>query len=397
MDSTDVLVIGGGIAGACAALAASAEGARAVLVRPGPGVTALSAGAWTDAPPAPVRHALGSAGLELIDCTAPLPHPDGRLLSCAAAPASHACAAIVHDAGTTRTLVCGIDGLPAFRPVALARLWSDAARLPTGTLQPVMLHLDDTPPAGWSHVSLAALLEHEPDRLTVPLAAALREHNATRAILPPVLGLDEHARVHATLQRRTGAMVGEALATAPSLPGWRLDRALLRMLQAADVQVVGGRVTTPTLDGDVIVSVLVAADTNPVVLAARAYVLATGKFAGGGIAAEHIFAEAALGCRVVAHRFGRAFDDASASLALTDPVRIEPQPVLSLGVLTDDGARPTRTSGDGALRNVVVAGSVRAGTETASVGLGSAAADGWSAGTRAAQLAQDPGMEVHTS
>ncbi|HEX9050500.1 MAG TPA: FAD-binding protein, partial [Anaeromyxobacter sp.] len=46
----DVLVIGGGMAGTIAALAARAAGARVVVVRRAPGATALSSGAVSVAP-----------------------------------------------------------------------------------------------------------------------------------------------------------------------------------------------------------------------------------------------------------------------------------------------------------------------------------------------------------
>jgi len=46
----EVLVVGGGMAGAVAALAARAAGARAILVRRSPGATALSSGAVSVAP-----------------------------------------------------------------------------------------------------------------------------------------------------------------------------------------------------------------------------------------------------------------------------------------------------------------------------------------------------------
>ena len=83
---------------------------------------------------------------------------------------------------------------------------------------------------------------------------------------------------------------------------------------------------------------------------------------------------------------GRTFDDPGAALVLTDPVRTEPQPVLTLGVVADDDRRPLRASGDVCFHNVFAAGAVCAGNTTASLGLGTAAADGWRAGERAAKL-----------
>jgi anaerobic glycerol-3-phosphate dehydrogenase len=122
-------------------------------------------------------------------------------------------------------------------------------------------------------------------------------------------------------------------------------------------------------------------------IAARAFVLATGKFIGGGITAEQRFEEGALGCDVALERFGRTFDDPGAALVLTDPVRTEPQPVLTLGIVNDDDGRPLRPAGDVCYTNVFAAGAVRAGVATATLGLGAAATDGWRTGERAAKVA----------
>ena len=72
---------------------------------------------------------------------------------------------------------------------------------------------------------------------------------------------------------------------------------------------------------------------------------------------------------------------------LTDPVRTEPQAVLATGVRTDDDGRPLTAAGDVHAVNVFTAGSVRAGTETAALGLAQAARDGHDAGERAARHA----------
>src|SRR5690606_41977232 len=61
----DVLVIGGGAAGVAAALAAAGRGARAGLVRPGPGVTAMAGGGWAGARPDPRAAAPAGAGPRL--------------------------------------------------------------------------------------------------------------------------------------------------------------------------------------------------------------------------------------------------------------------------------------------------------------------------------------------
>lgn len=390
MDTFDVVVIGGGAAGVAAALSAARTGARVALVRRGPGAAALAGGGWHDAPPRELRDALASVGYELVDCDAPLPHPDGTVISCPTAAAAAARAALRTD--TAGALVCGVAGLPSFRATALAALWTDAAGLDGDGLGAATILLDDTPAAGWSPVSLAAMLDRDPDRLARPLAALVRERSAERVILPAVLGLADPAAVLDVITRQAGVAAGEALGVSPSVPGWRLDRALMQAVASAGVHVIAGRVVRCVTQGDRVRSVSVAggsARTTPQMseVSADGFVLATGKYIAGGITAELEFEEPALGCDVALERFARTIDDPGAALVLTDPERSEPQPVLYAGVRVDSERRPLTPADDVFLSNVFVAGSVRAGAETATLGLGAAARDGWDAGARAATLA----------
>jgi anaerobic glycerol-3-phosphate dehydrogenase len=398
VDTFDVVVIGGGAAGAAAALSAARAGARAALVRRGPGAAALTGGGWHGAPPQELRAALTAAGHELIDCDAPLPHPDGSLISCAVAPVSSAQASL--DANAHDVLVCGVAGLPSFRASALAALWADAAGARNESIGAATITIDATPPAGWSAVALAALLDREPERLVRPLAALVRDRGAARVIVPAVLGLAGHARVLAAVMDGTGVSAGEALGVAPSVPGWRLDRALMNAVTGAGVIVIGGRVVRGLIDGSAVRSVSVAGAGGRSVerehltqIAGECFVLATGKYIAGGITADIEFEEPALGCDVALERFARTIDDPGAALVLTDPERSEPQPVLSAGVRVSGDGRPLTPADDVFLSNVFVAGSVRAGTETATLGLGAAAHDGWEAGARAAAHASRAGSE----
>jgi glycerol-3-phosphate dehydrogenase subunit B len=384
-DDRDVLVIGGGIAGAAAAVAAAQQGARVLCVRAGPGASALCLGGWRGSAPAAFTTALARAGLALEQLRCTLPRPDGAVLDADAAPRSHMRAAL--SSRDERTLVCSIEGLPGFHAPALAALWADAAGLPAGSFASAALSLTGTPAAGWSPVALAALLEREPLRVAEPLAAVAQAHGAARAIVPAILGLEAHVAVHARIEAEARVPVGEALGAAPSLPGWRLDVALRAALAQAGVEVIGARVTGRQARTHRIESVSLNGDGGARTIHAASVVLATGKFIGGGVAADPHFVENALGCDVALQRFDRRFDDASWSLLLTADARADSQPLLEIGVRTDAEARPLSDTGDVLYSNVFVAGSVRAGASAALLGLGHAATDGWNAGTRAAALA----------
>jgi len=387
----DVVVIGGGVAGVAAALAAASRGRQVVLVRAGPGASAVTTGAWRGPLPDALCAALAAAGLPHAAVPGPLPHPAGALH-----PADFAAAAQADARLQEGALVCGIAGLPGFHAPALAALWGEAAgvRLQAVELAPV----GGLPPGGWSPASLAAALDRDPALLAVPLARAVRAAGAPCAILPAVLGLERSAEVRAALAAAAGVPVGEALGTPPSIPGWRLDAALRAIPRRAGVDVVAGRVVRCEVADRRVLSVVVRpagatqaqtgadADGTPGgerELAADAFVLATGKYLAGGLEAAPRFREPALGCPAGAVRGGRWFAVAE-PLALTRPERGEAQPLLAAGVATDAEGRPVDAALDVVYGNVRVAGSIRAGVETAALGLGHAAEEGWRAGLRAA-------------
>lgn len=393
----EVLVVGGGVAGAAAALAATARGRRVVLVRVAPGATAQSSGVWRGPLPPPMREALASAGLPHAPCAAPLPHPTGELRA-----ADHAAPLQREAVVEGGTLVLDIEGLPGFHAPGLARLWSaaGAARVESGSIAAGA----ETPAGGWSPVSLAGQLQRNPEPLGRTLADAVRRASARRVILPAVLGFDDWARVRAALVEMAGVPVAEMLGVPPSLPGWRLDAALLRALDRAGVEVVTGRVTERVLSGRRVVAVRVTTgrarpdrahtapgatpDGEPMTLHAREFVLATGKFAAGGVVAAlgAPFVEPALHCPIRVEHLGEVFEAAD-PLALTHRERTLPQPLLRVGVATDADGRPVDGRGDVVYENVRVAGSIRAGVDAAALGLGDAAEDGARAGESAAEAA----------
>ena len=417
----DVLVVGGGIAGCAAALAAAAAGRRVGLVRAAPGATALVAGGWAGPLPEPLGAALARAGMPFEPAPSPLPHPTGRLDGYAlAAPAQRAATPL------GGALVCGISGLAGFPASALARAWGARSAVMAGA---VVLDAGPIPRGGWSPASLAARLEREPGPLAESLAGAVRRVGAARVVFPAVLGVERVDAVRAILEDAAGVPVGEALGTPPSLPGWRLDRALARALGEAGVAVVAGRVVDRVTEGPRLKQVLVRSahgtaprgmpdgtepidadrdgstyaigsggashgETGTVVnpgnpgdtvrITARSFVLATGKYLAGGIRAEDRFLEPALGCPVWVEYLGSTFG-APDPLALTHPDREADQPLLRAGVRTDDAGRPVDRRGDVVYENVRVAGTVRSGIDAAAPGLGHAAADGWRAGELAAE------------
>ncbi|HEY0304040.1 MAG TPA: FAD-binding protein [Longimicrobiales bacterium] len=359
----DVAVVGCGIAGVSAALASRARGARVCLVRAAPGATALASGAWRGPLRPELRHALTAAGFPLESTRGPLTHERGHTVHADFASASHTGATA--DADT----VIGIAGLPHFNAQTLARIWNEDAPMRAHTIE-----LAATPAAGWSAPSLAAHIERDPAILIERLRAA---EVRGKVIFPAVLGLERVADVLGALEK-AGIHGAEALAATPSIPGWRLQEALDRVLAQAAVTIAPGRATLKTARGKRVEQIAVGGET----IEARSFVLATGKYLGGGIIAEESFRESVLDLPVWLEQLGDVFTSPDA-LPLTDPVRTAEQPLMYAGVHADDEQRPVDRVHDVVYDNVFVAGTVRAGWGTADRGLGDSAEDGWRAGERA--------------
>ncbi len=383
-EACDVLVIGGGAAGVAAALAASAR--RSVtLVRPAPGVTALGTGAWLGSLHPPLRDALASVGYDFRDVSAPLPHPNGHTITCELAAVPQSAAQLDGD-----TLVCGIAGLPGFHARALARMWSGGA----ADLRSTVMSIPGTPAAGWSPVSLARVIDTDASMARAVAdalrAIAAREH-APRIVVPAVFGTSSESRLITELFEGDGIAVGEALGVPPSLPGWRLDRALLMTLERAGVRVINARAVEAVVAGRTVSSVRFVSTGDGTAafsssfdsISARHIVLASGKYAGGGLEADPAMREAALGCPVWIEHLGDVFDVATQLVVTME--RTASQPLLEAGVRCNESGNPLDRFGDVFYDNVIVAGSIRAGADAMS--LGSASADGWSAGERAAEAA----------
>jgi len=367
----DVVVLGSGVAGTAAAIAAAKRGAHTCMIAGAPGASALFSGAWRGDCPDGLRTALAEAGYLLERCTEPLPHPFGHLAPCDFAPPAQR-AAVLADS----SVVIGIAGLAGFDAAILAQLWSARAGV---RLNALTLELPNTPQAGWAPVSLAGMIERQPDVIIGPVNRALSSSGARHAVLPAVIGTKHDNSTRAVITSALDAEVGEVLAVQPSLPGWRLHHALRMALIAAGVAIFDskGLASGPTgrrvdrielMNGDVV--------------AGHTFVLATGKYAAGGIEADAEFREPALSCPVWTEHLGENFERVD-SLLLTNAEQSDEQPLLSVGVHADHEQRPVGPAGDVVYDNVFVAGTVRAGWSVATHGLGDAANDGWNAGVTA--------------
>jgi glycerol-3-phosphate dehydrogenase subunit B len=423
----DVLVVGGGLAGAVAALAARGAGATVVLLRRSPGATALSSGAigvapdlfaprgdplsWRRGPLEAARRlashrldhpyaavgarldrlgeALAFAARELEPLLAP-PLERPRFL---ATPYGTAVAAGLCQ----RTMEAG-DLLAVRTPLAVAgfrgHLGFDAALVAAGLARYAALggpgvsalevELPFSAPLARPHELARAL---EAPGAAEALGAALRAAlpgGAGAVLLPPVLGIAPAARVAARIAEAAGLPVAETLSDVPSVPGLRLQAAIEARLRAAGVEVVTGELAGAAGPGAEV-------EAGGRAIRAGTWILATGRFVGGGVVRRGGLVEPALGLRVQAAE-GR---EAGVHLALRPAAsltfrdRRAPQPLLSAGLRVNAELRPLDERGRPVHPRLFAAGAVIGGHEQATdgTGLGVAILTGFLAGRAAAAVA----------
>jgi glycerol-3-phosphate dehydrogenase subunit B len=182
-----------------------------------------------------------------------------------------------------------------------------------------------------------------------------------------------------------GLPVAETLSDVPSVPGLRLQRALEARLRGAGVvSVTAGIAAGWAVPGEPV-------DAGGTPVRAGAWVLATGRFVGGGIARRGTLVEPALRLPVEAAEGREAgvhlASRPAASLTVRD--RRAPQPLLSAGLRVDAGLRPLDERGRPVHPRLFAAGAVIGGHEQATdgTGLGVAILTGWLAGRAAASAA----------
>lgn len=421
----DVLVLGGGMAGAMAALAARAGGARVALVRRSPGATALSSGAvsvaadlgagpedplaWRRGPLEAARrlaalrpeHPYALLGAELERLPEALAFA-ARALDPLLSPAldrprflATPFGAAIGAALCQRSMAAG-DLLAVRAPLAVAgfrgHLGFDAELVAAGLERCVPrggpatfaleVELPFGDPAARPHELARALdAPGAAEALGDRLRAALAGRGAGAVLLPPVLGLAPGGRTVERIAAAAGLAVAETLSDVPSVPGLRLQAALEARLRAAGVEVLTGAVQGVGGPGDPVA-------VGSVALHAGCWILATGRFVGGGIARRGVLVEPVLGLPVQAAEGREAgvhlAQRPAASLTVRD--RRAPQPLLSAGLKVDATLRPLDGMGRPIHPRLLAAGAVVGGHEQATdgTGLGVAILTGFLAGRTAA-------------
>jgi len=414
----EVLVIGGGLSGMTAALAARRTGAEVTLVADGAGVLELASGCidrlavpFETLPPA---HPYRLLGMETVDQELGDFQEEMARVGWGLSPGAKE---VITALGARRPTylvgpgmtapppgepvwVVGFRGLRDFDPAVVAAglggapwSWVD---LPG---QPEEVH----------PVALARLLQNEVYReevidavLAARDAAGLSvagEGSGRRWVLfPAVLGLTGAEKVQADFATAVGMRLAEVLLPPPSVPGLRLAEALRRVVQQAGVDLaLGARAVRAEVSNGRVHSVVCEGAGGQVTYEAGAYVLATGGLLGNGLVADGLLVREPLFDLPVATPGGSGHGTARQDPTGQDPsawagadfLPAGGHPFVRVGVTVDEDLRPEGFS------NLFVCGRTLAGYDPYAEGCGGgvAVATGGAAGRLAGCQAVSEGGE----
>jgi len=421
--TNDVLVIGGGLAGSMAALAAAREGADVRIVSAAENTLRVATGLidvlgyaprmepdrdptplaepFEAIPDLPAEHPYRTVGMDAVrdglalfdevagenyrgdhtDRNALVPTAGGRVKPTARYPAGVAPGLATDERDA---LLVGFESLPALdAPLAADRLRADGVPF---DVRGITIRF----PADFRADAATTRYAHALDRdettddgrsVRDALAAAIGPHldGERRVGLPPILGQSRHDEVRSHLDRTLDASVFEVPAGPPSIPGIRLESNLRDALSEAGVPVsTGVPVVDATTDGNRIETVTGDRDGQSIPYRAEEYVLATGGLVGNGIESDREKAEEPIfDCHVPQPDDRQAWTDAEA---------FGSHEFARFGLRTDADLRPLDADGKPEFGNLRAAGAVLGGYDFAAErsGSGVSIATGYAAGVAAA-------------
>jgi glycerol-3-phosphate dehydrogenase subunit B len=375
---TRVLVIGGGIAGYCAALGARRDGAEVTVVAKAPGATALYAGA-----------------MEVVDDLDSLlknepQHPIARLGLDSVRLATELDTAI-----QTLYLALGKEGLKFDGTWRTRGMYADIHGLARpANIVPASVAPGELRGLNGKRVAVVGVPQVG-DYDAASTAQALKELHGIDAFaedvaiadLPQAAALtDLYGRRAPVLPRARAASIAyppgfthlpadgfELLASPPSPHGWRLQQAISLGTVRAEVSSL-----------DVARGRIAAARAGDRSFKADAFILATGHHIGGGLNGGRVTTERLLGLGV----YHDSRPVASAGTRLQHLQYLDPAEEFRSGLATDSRLHPLDEEGAVPYGNLFAAGAVLGGYEYAGpCGFGVPILTGWLAGRFAAKAA----------
>jgi glycerol-3-phosphate dehydrogenase subunit B len=244
------------------------------------------------------------------------------------------------------TLVVGFKGFKDF----YARYVADQLQS-----RGITLSIPDTLPQEISATALARRMGEKSFREKIGREIKKQFHDETRIGFPAVLGVNDSVQVKEDLEEIIGAKVFEIPILPPSIPGKRIfDRFKEWLIRKGVSFLLGYSVARVTLKGKRCEGIEVFHPPVSTTYAADRFILATGRFIGGGLKADREkVSESILNLPVYQPKLPEHWFE---RILFTDP----PHPIHHAGILTDSSFQPVDERGDLILENLWVVGSILA-------------------------------------
>jgi glycerol-3-phosphate dehydrogenase subunit B len=217
------------------------------------------------------------------------------------------------------------------------------------------LSIPDAPDQEMTAAALARLMEKKSFRENIGSEIKKQLHRETHVGLPALLGIHNPIQVKEDLEKIMGANVFEIPIPPPSIPGIRIfNRFKEWLIQKGATFLQGYSVSKSIITGKRCEGIEIIHPPVTTPYSADRYIMATGRFMGGGLVAsderisEPIFSFPVDQPPSREDWFGKSF---FSNL---------PHPVHEAGILTDSSFQPTNGNGEPILENVWVSGSILA-------------------------------------
>jgi glycerol-3-phosphate dehydrogenase subunit B len=264
-----------------------------------------------------------------------------------------------------RILFVGVQGCPEFSAPFLSQSAAFLsqhglveAKLETGAVE---IHFPRTKhTANVSGFELARLMDEE--EVAAEVAGRVAEQadldQFTHVAFPPILGLEKPVYALRVLRQETGRVCFELLAAPPSVPGYRLKRALDRALDLHGVEIIHACVDGFSSSNGHVSTIHATQKDTIYEIEPRTVVLATGKFVGGGIEWSDRLREPIFDLPVF---IDGAYDPSPCMPNLLTDRFTSEQRIFTAGVKVDQNMRPLSPEGQVVYANVMAAGGILTG------------------------------------
>jgi len=417
----DIIIIGGGMAGAAAAIAAKNKGADVTLIRKGFGSTALSSGAFDildtsrDINSLNKRHPyriVGQRGFSgfkeklnnfLKDIKNEELYIDGSITKDATLVSitgvfrnTNLCQHSICEGSLTalkdaKILFFGIKGFAGFNPKQCCSLFKEANEKNNLLIKKIDYTFINFPGNGVetfpSPFILAMRLDDEAvmEKFISTINKAAKENGYTHLGFPPILGLRKTDKTVKALEASTDRRIFELLPLIPSVPGFRLQMALNGLLSKKGINVIEGEVIKAKIKNSIVESVSVKKRSGLSELKAKNFILTTGRWAGGKAIKKNGIYEPIFDLPIYEKERVAEIKDVADYL---DSYVLESHPLLSVGIRVNSRLQPLNGNDDIAYKNLFAAGAILGGYNylTDRCGLGVAFLTGHLAGKYAGEL-----------